>query len=93
MPTGLGIARNILVVRTADVVIAIGGGAGTLSEIAIAWQLGRTVIAIEDSGGWASQLAGKHLDDRRTDPILVAPDPERAIELAWENCAPGWSPP
>ena len=39
MPTGLGIARNVLVVRVAQAVIAIGGGAGTLGEIALAWQL------------------------------------------------------
>lgn len=36
IPTGLGFARNILVVNSADVVIAIGGGSGTLSEIAFA---------------------------------------------------------
>lgn len=36
IPTGLGIARNVVVVASADVVVAIAGGSGTLSEIAIA---------------------------------------------------------
>jgi len=47
--TGLGEARNLLVVRTADVVVAVGGGFGTLSEIAFALRLGRPVIGI---GTW-----------------------------------------
>lgn len=44
--TGLGIGRNIVIARTADVLIAIGGEYGTLSEIAFALQLGRAVIGI-----------------------------------------------
>ena len=38
IPTGIGIARNLVIVRSADILIAAGGGAGTLSEIAFAWQ-------------------------------------------------------
>jgi len=44
--TGLGIGRNILIVRTADALIAIGGEYGTLSEIAFGLQLGKPVIGI-----------------------------------------------
>ena len=44
--TGLGHARNILVVLSADAVIAIGGSYGTLSEIAIALRTGRPVYGI-----------------------------------------------
>lgn len=43
IPTGLGEARNALVVRAAGALIAIGGGWGTLSEIALALRLGRPV--------------------------------------------------
>ena len=46
MATGLGELRNALVVRAADVVIAIGGGLGTLSEVALALKLGRRVIGL-----------------------------------------------
>jgi uncharacterized protein (TIGR00725 family) len=47
IPTGLGELRNGLVVRAADVVIAIGGGPGTLSEIALALKTGVPVLGIE----------------------------------------------
>ena len=59
LPTGLGEGRNALIVRAADAVVAIGGGFGTLSEIAFAlragvpvfgvgtWELGRDGVAVE----------------------------------------------
>ncbi len=47
IPTGLGQARNTVIVTAADSVIAIGGGWGTLSEIALARRLGRSVFAID----------------------------------------------
>jgi uncharacterized protein (TIGR00725 family) len=47
--TGLGQARNAVIVTAADSVIAIGGGWGTLSEIALARRLGRRVLTL---GGW-----------------------------------------
>jgi uncharacterized protein (TIGR00725 family) len=50
LPTGLGEARNWLVVCASDVVIAIGQGYGTLSEIALALRSGRHVVGL---GTWA----------------------------------------
>ena len=49
IPTGMGEARNALVVRAADAVIAIGGGVGTLSEIGLALKMGRPVVGL---GTW-----------------------------------------
>jgi len=46
LPTGLGLARNVLVVKAADVVIALAGRAGTLSEIAYCIQFGIPVITL-----------------------------------------------
>jgi uncharacterized protein (TIGR00725 family) len=46
VPTGLGEARNALVVRAADSLIAVGGGYGTLSEIALALKTGKRVVGI-----------------------------------------------
>ena len=46
VPTGLGIARNLLVVRAGEAVIAIDGKYGTLSEVAFALQLGKPVVGI-----------------------------------------------
>jgi uncharacterized protein (TIGR00725 family) len=47
LPTGLGEGRNALVVRAADAVVAIGGGYGTLSEIALALRGGKPVIGLD----------------------------------------------
>lgn len=44
--TGMGNARNVVNVLSSDVVIALSGGAGTLSEVALALNAGRTVIAL-----------------------------------------------
>lgn len=46
LPTGLGEARNALVVRGAEAVVAVGGGWGTLSEIALARKMGRAVTTL-----------------------------------------------
>jgi uncharacterized protein (TIGR00725 family) len=60
--TGLDQARN-LIIANSDAVIAIGGGAGTLSEIAYAWSLKRLIIAFS-LPGWSGSLAGQKIDDR-----------------------------
>jgi uncharacterized protein (TIGR00725 family) len=44
--TGLGIGRNVIIARTADALIAVGGAYGTLSEIAFALQIGKPVVGI-----------------------------------------------
>src|SRR3712207_1714035 len=44
IPTGLGEGRNVLVVRSADALVAVGGGWGTLSEIALAARAGKPVL-------------------------------------------------
>jgi len=46
IPTGLGLARNVLVVKSADVVVALPGEMGTLSEIAYCLQFGIPVISL-----------------------------------------------
>lgn len=47
IPTGIGLARNVLVVKSADVVVALPGEAGTLSEIAYCLQFGIPVISLQ----------------------------------------------
>ena len=56
LPTGLGEARNALVVRAADAVVAIGGGWGTLSEIALALRAGVPVLGVRT---WQLARAGE----------------------------------
>ncbi len=64
IPSGLGEARNALVVRAADALIAVGGGYGTLSEIALALKAGKRVVGLES---W--DIEG----------VVAAPDPEAAV--------------
>ncbi len=45
--TGMGIGRNVIITRTADAFIAVGGAYGTLSEIAFALQMGKPVVGIK----------------------------------------------
>jgi len=49
VPTGMGLARNVLVIKAADVVVALPGEAGTLSEIAYCLQFRIPVISL---GSW-----------------------------------------
>ena len=82
IPTGIGIARNVILVSMADAVVVVGGGAGTLSEIALAWQLGKPVIALATTGGWAARLAGEAIDATREDVVVRAETAEQAVAAA-----------
>lgn len=82
IPSGMGIARNVLLMRAADAVIAMGGGAGTLSELALAWQLHKPIIALRMGAGWAEQLAGQRIDDRCRDAIVGVDRAEDAVTAA-----------
>lgn len=70
IPTGMGLARNAIITRMADGVIAIGGESGTLSEIAYAWQMKKPIVAMKNSGGWSEELAGQSLDATRNDVVV-----------------------
>jgi uncharacterized protein (TIGR00725 family) len=86
--TSLGHLRNALVAQ-GDIVVAIGGQAGTLSEIALAWIEHRPIIAL-GRRGWSGKLAGSAVDDRRApdDPagqrVHAAESAEEAIRIAVE---------
>ena len=70
IPTGLDVSRNAIVANS-DAVIAVGGGAGTLSEIAYAWQFKRPILATSVEG-WSSKVVGQVVDNRKRldDPVL-----------------------
>ena len=69
--SGFGEARNAIVARSSDAVVAVGGEFGTLSEIALALKMGKPVIGV---GTWE---LGR--DDLATDPIVRAETPEEAV--------------
>jgi uncharacterized protein (TIGR00725 family) len=64
--TGMGHARNVIIIKSCDAVIALPGEHGTLSEIALALKMNRPVISL---GSW--DIAG----------TVKANDPEEALEL------------
>jgi uncharacterized protein (TIGR00725 family) len=60
VPTGMGELRNGLVVRASDGLVAVGGGFGTLSEIALALKVGRPVVGV---GTWDIAAPVARIDD------------------------------
>jgi len=80
IPTGIGTARNKVIINTCDIIIAIAGGAGTLSEIAFAWQMNKPIIAYTGFDGWARNLAGKTIDNQNNSPVYSAISLEEITE-------------
>jgi uncharacterized protein (TIGR00725 family) len=74
VPTGLGEARNALVVRAADALVAVAGEFGTLSEIALALKVGTPVVGLET---WELARTGQLVE-----AIVVATTPAEAAEWA-----------
>jgi uncharacterized protein (TIGR00725 family) len=68
--TGLSEARNLIIVRTAEVLIAVGGGPGTLSEIALALKLHKPIISLDS---W-----------NVADEIIRVRTPQEAVARAFE---------
>ncbi len=81
IPTGMGEARNTLLVATADAIITVAGGAGTLSEISLGWKFNKPIIALTSTGGWSARLGGTKIDSTREDHIYDAQSPEDALEI------------
>ncbi|MEA2071555.1 MAG: TIGR00725 family protein [Asgard group archaeon] len=67
--TGFNYARNQIIVASSDAIIAIGGGSGTLSEIAFAWQMNKLILAF-NTEGWSQKLGNISLDNKRKDKII-----------------------
>ena len=87
VPTGMNFARNVVLVAMADVLVAIGGGAGTLSEMAMAWQHRVPIVALDIGAGWSSRLGGEFLDHRAEAPIAKAHSAEEAVACVGELLA------
>jgi uncharacterized protein (TIGR00725 family) len=73
---------ELLLVSMCDALIAIGGGAGTLEELAIAYRNKKPVIVLEKTGGWADKTSRTYLDERETMKIKSAATPEEAVGKA-----------
>ena len=77
-----GAGREVVLANSADVVIAIGGGSGTLTELSIAYMNCIPVVAFRGSGGWSDKLIGEFLDQRQKFRIAGADSALEAVSLA-----------
>lgn len=78
----IGGGREFNLVLSCDVIIAISGGSGTLTEMAIAYQANIPIIVIPMFGGWSEKLSDQYIDDRNRLKCLSATNPKEALELA-----------
>lgn len=78
----IGGGREFALVTSCDVIIALSGGSGTLTEIAIAYQANIPIITITGYEGWSDRLANTYLDERNRLMCIEAKTPEEAVKLA-----------
>lgn len=74
--------REFFLVNSCDVVIAIGGGSGTLNELTVAYQNKIPVVCTQKGEGWAPKLAGKFLDKRKYYVFESATSAKEAVKKA-----------
>lgn len=80
--TGIGFARDFITAYSADAVIVVGGGAGTMIEIAAAYQKKIPIVAVKGTGGVADQLVDSYIDDRKIERIIGEDSPEKSVATA-----------
>lgn len=78
-------AEEALIISMSDGIIAIGGGSGTLQEIALAYRNKKPIVAIRGVSGWANKLADSYLDERSLIKIASAGTPKQAIALLFKK--------
>jgi len=83
--TGIGYARDFITASSADAVIIVGGGAGTLIEAAAAYQKHIPIIAVKGTGGVADQYGNGFIDGRQNERILLAESPVEAAKVAIDS--------
>jgi len=86
--TGMGFARDFLTAYSADAVIIVGGGAGTMIEVAAAYQKKIPIIAVRGSGGTADKVVDTYLDERKLEIVLGEDSPEKAVNTALRLIGP-----
>ncbi len=84
--TGLerGGGREFVLVNSCDAIIAISGGSGTLTEMAIAYQSNIPIVVMSNTGGWAEKLGGEYIDARNRVRAETASTPKEAVAKVLE---------
>jgi uncharacterized protein (TIGR00725 family) len=76
IPCGIGDGRNLLMALAGDACIVIGGRAGTISEVCLAWLHRRPLLPLVGCGGWSDSLPSHPPDER-----------QNSVILPWRSCA------
>ena len=84
IPTGMGLARDFLNALTADGVIIVGGGSGTLSEVCAAYMYNKPMVAIRNIGGSVEPYIDGFLDHRKNIKIIGVDSPQDAVKKILE---------
>ncbi len=84
IPTGMGLTRDFLTALSADGIIIIGGGSGTLSEICAAYMHKKPMVSIRKMGGVNEQFIDNYLDHRKNIKIIGVDNPTQAVEKILE---------
>jgi len=87
--TGLGWSRNFVVAYSGDAVIVVGGGAGTLTEAAAAYQADKPIVSVKGTGGVADEWGGRYFDERRTRRMIEGSSPEDAVKKVLHEISRG----
>ncbi len=80
IPTGMGLARDFLNALTADGIIIVGGGSGTLSEVCAAYMYKKPMVAIRNIGGTIEPYIDGFLDHRENIKIIGVDTPQNAVK-------------
>jgi len=73
--------EETILVLMCDGLIGIGGGAGTLQELAIAYRNQKPVVLLNSQKGWSKSLAGTYLDSRKKIKFRSADSPQKAVKM------------
>ena len=84
IPSGMGLTRDFLTALSADGVIIVGGGSGTLSEICAAYIHKKPIVAIRNTGGAADRFIDGYVDHRKIVKIIGVDSPKDAVKKILE---------
>jgi uncharacterized protein (TIGR00725 family) len=84
IPTGMGLMRDFLNAQSADGIIIIGGGSGTLSEICAAYMNKKPMVSIRNMGGVTQQFIDNYVDHRKNVKIIGVDTPKQAVDKILE---------
>ena len=85
IPSGMGLSRDFLNALSADGVIVVGGGSGTLSEICAAYMYKKPIATLKNSGGMATKYSDQFIDHRENVKIVGFETPKDAVNYILEQ--------